>query len=141
MSSTGIGSRFGGPSFLAGGTIAPNKIVKLSTAAEQTVLTAGAGEKPIGISPDYQKRPPGTPGADDAVCAEAGDQIDILTDGDIGWVTAGGTVAIGDDVKSDATGRAVVVAATDNNSVGIALMAGTVGTLIRVWIKCRYVKV
>jgi hypothetical protein len=55
------------PSFVAGGNIAPSRFVKIS--ADYTVVQAGSGDKPVGVSHEASHYPPGylaTFGATDA---------------------------------------------------------------------------
>jgi hypothetical protein len=108
------------PSFLAGGTIAPARIVKLSTAADRTALQAAAGDLPIGVAQEGQKRSPGLPGSDTTIAAEAGDEFNVYGDGEVAVVEAGAAVTRGDWLKSDANGKAITAAPAS----GIAYMLG-----------------
>lgn len=118
-------------SFNAGGTIAPGRIVKLSTAADNTVLqsTAAAADVPVGVAQRGMRDAPGIAGSDPAIAAIAGDQISVYGPGSIAPVIAGAAFARGAALASDANGRAVTVtAATNTHIVGWALeSAGALG--------------
>jgi len=116
------------PQFKANGTIAPSRLIKIDTTGDGLALQAGAGDKCLGISQSGMKRAPGLPGSDTAIAAEAGDPVQVYALGDVAMLTLGGTVARGDYLKSDATGRGVT--ASSGDEVGaVALQSGTVGTL------------
>lgn len=91
----------------ASGTIAANRFVTPLGAQ------AGAGANSIGVT---------------RVAAVANDFIPVDALGTAA-VTAGGTVAIGDTLKSDADGKAILWA-TSGAKIAIALSAGASGDLI-----------
>lgn len=123
---------FGSFSKIAGGNIAPSRFVKLSTTAEGQALQCGAGEAIFGISQASTRRAALT-GWDDGFAAIAGENINIIGPGDDeGLLELGGTVTVGDYIKSDASGKGVN-AGTDKDKAGAqALQSGTSGKLIKV---------
>lgn len=130
-------TRASGPSLTAGGTIIPMRAIKLSTSAEFTALQAGAGDKMIGVAPQYQKRVPGLTGSDTDIAAESGDQMDSYGPGDICPVVAAAAVAIGDNIKSSTNGK--IVTATTGWVGGIALTAASAdGDVVYVWLQSPY---
>lgn len=103
---------------IAGAAIAKNRIVKFDAAANTVIQAAAVGDKSIGVSDNL--------GAD-----AAADTLDVIIDG-IALVTYGGTVAAGDLLTSDSTGRAVVAApaaGVNNRVIGVAMDAGVVGDI------------
>lgn len=103
------------PQLVSGGNIYPSRFVKLSTAADNTALQAGANDPQIGISQVGTKDAPGLTGAS-AYAAEAGDNIQIWGLGDICLLEAGaGGWTRGDRLKSDADGKGVPIAGTGAN--------------------------
>lgn len=108
----GAASRAMGPNVVAGGTIIPMRAIKLSGAAARTALQSGAGEVVLGIAQQGQKRAPGLVGSDDAVAAEAGDQLDYYGPGDVCPAVAGAATTLGGLLKSDANGKLVNLSTT-----------------------------
>ncbi len=102
--------------WVAGGTIGPSRFVKVSTAADHTVLQSTANDVSYGISQVGTKSPPGVSGSNDAIAAIAGDQIQIYTFGDVAQILGAETIARGSFVKPNATGQAVVCVANDSAS-------------------------
>ena len=124
-------------SFVCGGTVAPCSFVKLSAAADETILQAGAGDPVIGVVQEGMKRPPGLPGSDVAVAGEAGDTVLVFGLGDDCLVQAGAAITRGAYVKSDASGFAVAASATDE-AAGVALQsAAGAGSKIRIQLIIR----
>ena len=93
----------------ASGTIAANRFVTPLAAQ------AGAGVNSLGVT---------------RTAAVANDYMPVDVLGTVA-VEAGGTVAVGDTLKSDANGKAVVWA-TSGAKIGLALTAGASGDLIEV---------
>lgn len=108
-------------SYVAGAAIAPYRIVKYS--GTQVIQAAAATDLSVGVSREL--------GAD-----ASGDRIDIWHDG-IALIEAGGNVAIGAQVTSDASGKAVTAApaqGVNNRVIGIALSAAVSGDIFDVLI-------
>lgn len=104
--------------FVAGADLTgkENTFVKLDTANEGKVLSAGAGEEPEGLLKTKS--------------ATADKHVEVAVTG-FSLVVAGGPVAVGDYVKSDANGKAVTAVSTDLG-VAQAVTGGVVDTLIEV---------
>ena len=91
------------PNFVAGGNIAPATFVKVSTAADNTVLQAGSSDRCIGISTPSQRDAPIANAS--TVAAAAGDPITIFGLGDICQLqAASGGFTHGDMLGPDANG-------------------------------------
>lgn len=91
--------------------IAPFRIVAATTTESTVKQAASDTEKTLGVSAGI--------GATDA-----GDHLDVICGG-IAPVQYGGTVAFGDFLTADASGRAIVAAAGDR-IIGVAHEAGAV---------------
>jgi hypothetical protein len=93
------------------------RFVKSSGNLTGTVCAA-ATDKPIGV---LQNKP------------NTGEVMDILVTG-VTKMILGGTVAAGDDLTSDASGRAITAVANAgaNRIMGVALQGGTVGLVVEV---------
>lgn len=119
------------PGMVAGATIAPKRLLKLSTSAEFTLIhNAAATTACIAVSGEGQKVAPGLPGADSAVHAEAGDQLlDILGPGNVVKLVAGsGGVTKGANVESDSVGLGVIPSGAGEHCIaGQALTAAAEG--------------
>lgn len=103
---------------VATGAITPYRIVKGTATDGEVTQAAAGGDKLVGVA--------GQVGAD-----AAGDRIDINHAGVVP-VEFGGNVAFGDELTSDANGKAVV-ALTTNRVIGIALENGddtTIGSML-----------
>ena len=99
------------PKLRSGGNITTASFVKVSTAAPNTCLQAGANEQVIGISQQGTKYPQGLLGVSNTYAAEAADEIDLNGLGDITRLRAGsGGFTKGLNIKSDANGDGVLVA-------------------------------
>lgn len=102
--------------YTAGAAIAAKRIVKFS--ADYTVIQgAAANDALIGVA--------------DLAAVATGDRVDVSREGLVD-VEYGGTVARGDLLTSDATGRAVTAApaaGVNNRIVGIAEVSGVVGDI------------
>ncbi len=122
------------PSFtkVASGNITPSSFVKLTTTAVGKVTLAGAGEKIFGISQEGSRRTP-YGGLDDGYAAIAGENVRIYGPGDgLCMLQLGGTVTIGDRLKSDASGFGVVTTTNLDEWGAIAHASGVSGELIPV---------
>jgi hypothetical protein len=123
-----MGSFSDTPALIAGGTIAPYRFVKASTAADDTGLQAAEITTPIlGVSDGSTNGPLS---GDHAV---AGQPI-TLQGGDVVLVEAGGNITRGAMVQSDADGKAVTATTTAglNYQGYVALQSAASGTIIRV---------
>lgn len=99
------------PAFTVGGTIRTARFVKVSTAADHTVLEADANEATIGISSDAAQDAP-IPGAS-TNAGETGDSMMVNPIGSCPLLTIGsGGCTRGDELKSDADGKGVTRATT-----------------------------
>lgn len=99
--------------YYAGAAVGAHLIVKHGADELHAVQAAAATDKIIGVS-DL---------GDDA----AEESMDVFHSG-IVLVVYGGTVAAGDLLTADASGRAVVAAA-GNRIIGVAMQAGVVGDI------------
>jgi len=98
------------PQVVSGGTIRTSRFVKLSTAADNTILECDANEQCIGVSTEAAQDAP-IPGASTDAAA-AGDQCAMHPIGSVCLVQAGDAITRGDKLKSDADGKAVPAATT-----------------------------
>ena len=110
--------------YTAEAAILANRIVKAGAADYAVLQAAGAtaADKSIGISTEI----------DSAI----GERVDVVHEG-IAELKLGGTVARGDPLTSDATGRGVAAApgaGVNNRVIGFALISGVVDDLIPVLI-------
>ena len=96
---------------IAGGDIYPSRFVKLSTAADYTLLQAGANERVFGVATNATKDAP-LSGAS-SLAAAATYPVATNPVGSIALVEVGsGGITRGDMVKSDSNGKAVTAAST-----------------------------
>jgi hypothetical protein len=103
--------------YVAEAAVTKRRIVKPGTADGNVLLGAAVGDALIGVSADID--------------AAIGERVDVHHAG-IVEVEYGGTVARGDPLTSDGTGRAVAAApgaGVNNNIIGRALVAGVVGDI------------
>ena len=122
-------------SLIAGGDVRPARFVKLSTAADFTVLEADANERTYGISIDaYQDAP--IPSNTNGYAASAGQSLRMYGIGDECTLTLGsGGATRGDKLKSDADGKGVAAATTGATMQWVgaeALESGLEGEKIKV---------
>jgi hypothetical protein len=104
--------------FNTGAAVARSRIVKFGADERTVVPGAAPADLLIGVS-------------DDVPAPAVGDVIDVVLCG-VATVEYGGTVAFGQMLTSDATGRAVAAApaaGTNNRVIGVAMVAGVVGDL------------
>jgi hypothetical protein len=102
----------------AEGSIAAYTIVK-GTATGGVLQAAAVGDKLLGVTTD--------------IAAVTGENCDVVINGPT-FVKAGGTIAIGDVLTSDASGQAVVAApsaGTNNRIIGTALEIAASGDVFR----------
>lgn len=99
----------------AGGAIPAYSIAKFTTTDFSVQQSAAVGDPLAGVTTE--------------VAAASGDRVDVIHGG-VAYVLAGGTIAAGDPLTSDASGRAVKAApaaGTNNNCVGRARQSAVVG--------------
>ncbi len=104
--------------YSAEAAIAAYRIVKFGAADGGVLQAAAATDKLVGVT-------------DRLAAAVAGDRIDVVRSG-ITEVEYGGTVAAGDLLTADASGRAIVATAAAGSNVrviGVAEVAGVVGDI------------
>lgn len=129
-----------GKAFTAGGTIRRARFVKLSTAANNTVLEADANERIWGISQMGGRVAPIPSVTDDPPnAAITGEQVGVYFPGEMTLLEIGsGGCEAGDYLKSDGDGKGVALAETSGlkEEVGaIALETALEGALasVQVW--------
>lgn len=115
----------------ANGNITMSRFVKIDTSGDNLVAQAGAGDKVCGISQAGSRRTPYS-SLDDGYAAIAGEDLQVFGDNEECWLEAGATIAAGDRLKSDASGKGTPVASNNDEYGAIAINAGTSGLLIRV---------
>ena len=97
---------------VAGGDIRASRFVKVSTAADATLLESDANEMTVGISHEAPRDPP-LDGADSTEIAEATQQFDYYGEGRVCLLQIGsGGVTRGAQIKSDADGKGVLALTT-----------------------------
>lgn len=123
-----MGSFSDTPALIAGGTIAPFRFVKVSTAADDTGLQAAEATTTIlGVSDGS------TNGPTSANHAVSGDPI-TLQGGDVVLVQCSGNITRGALVESDGNGKAQTATTTTGARFHgyVALQSGADGLIIRV---------
>lgn len=108
--------------FVAAALVEANRIVKFGATDGEVEHAAAATDVALGVTTFIQNA--------------AGEVTDVQIEG-TAQVKAGGTIAQGDALTSDANGQAVVAAATQP-FIGIALEPGVSGDLINVAIRPGY---
>lgn len=115
----------------AGGTIVPSRFVIASTTVDNQVLQAGANGKIVGIA---QKGTRNTPygSLDDGNAALINESLKVFGMNETAPLELGGTVAAGDLLEADSSGRGVTCS-TDGHFYGaITGEAGVLGQIIEV---------
>jgi len=130
------------PNFIAGNTIAPSIFVTMNPALNGTVTTptpvdftvwaAGVGlattlgDQVFGVSQE------GTDGSSltSTSAALVGAEVRVFGSGECCLITAGGTVAAGDYLKSTTGGKAIKASASGNHVGAVALQGGVDGEKI-----------
>lgn len=128
-----------GLQMIAGGNIPPSRIVKISTAADSTVLVSASATSPnFGVSQIGTRRAPGT-GDDDGYAAIAGENIGVYSAACVCPVEAGGTITSGAALTADSNGRAITTTTEGDFIIGWALESGTTYDLVKVLVQpCYY---
>lgn len=116
------------PNVVASENIRPFRVVTID--GDFTVAESDANEIPAGITTGATRRP------DSANAAEAGDPVELQAGG-VMRVEAGGNIAAGARVKSDADGAIVTVTTGASSTaaqeiVGIALEAAADGEIVHI---------
>ncbi len=114
--------------YKAGATITQFRIAKVGADDDHVIQGAAATDKLMGVV-DI----PGAP----AITSVAEEPVDVIHSG-IAMVEAGGTVAFGDLVTSDASGKAVAAApatGVNNRTVGVAQQAAVSGDIFPVLVQ------
>lgn len=116
---------------VAGGTIRPSRVVKLSTAADNTVLeSAAATSVNIGVAQQGTRRAPGT-GDDDGNAALVDEQLGVYSCGSgQAPIQLGGTVTRADAVTSDGSGLGVATTTDGDVIVGWAMQSGVTADIV-----------
>jgi hypothetical protein len=107
--------------FTAGANIAPSRIVKMGASDKLVVQSSAAADSHIGVCAQ--------PGG-----AEIGERVDVTVSGMVD-VECGATIARGDLLSADSSGRAIKAAAavgTNVRMIGTAQESGVTGVLIAV---------
>jgi hypothetical protein len=97
---------------LAEGAVPRYSIVKTGAAVGSCVVATAATDKLLGTS-------------DDLVHA-TGEMVDVAV-GPVPFVVLGGTVAVGDQLTSNASGAAIATVTIGNRTIGVAEKAGVAG--------------
>jgi len=126
------------PNFIAGGNISPSRFVRQDDTADFQVLEADANSKLAGISMEGTREAP-IPSVSTALAAQSGEPLQVYGDTEECLLELGGTVRPGEDLKSDADGKGVTIAAgaTVQEIGAVALENGVDGELIRVQVSLR----
>jgi hypothetical protein len=121
---------------VAGGTIRPSRVVKISTAADNTVLeSASATSANIGIAQESTRRAPGT-GDDDSNAALVNENIMVYSVGSgLAPGRLGGTVTRGDVVTSDGSGLLITTTTDADVMVGWAFQSGVTGDIVAILVQ------
>jgi len=104
-------------SFVAEAAVTKRRIVKVGAADGQVLQAAAVGDAMFGVAADLD--------------AATGERVDVHLAGLV-EVELGGTVARGDPLTSDGTGRGVAAApaaGVNNRIVGFAMVSGVVGDI------------
>jgi hypothetical protein len=120
-------------SLIAGGNVTPSSFVKLQSGTDRSAILCGAGDRCFGISKEWH-RFPAWEGLDDGNIAISGESLAVyaLPEDSEGYLQLGGTVAVGDYLKSDASGHGVT-AGSDGDEYGAqAMEAGNSGDVVKV---------
>lgn len=103
---------------VAEAAVSPFRIVKFGAADGQVVQGAAVSDLLVGV-------------ADNLGQATVGGRVDVVLDG-IADIEFGGSVTRGNELTSDASGRAVAsapAAGTNNRIIGIAMVSGVSGDI------------
>lgn len=110
-------------SFIAGGTIAAHKLVKLDSTEGQVVVTTAITESAVGVA---------------LKSASSGDLVPVQMYGIAKCIANGSTIVVGSEVmpEASATGKVALTAGSTSISCGVALQASsTDGDVIMVLLR------
>ncbi len=110
----------------ASGNISPSRFVTLS--GEQTVAQAGDNQDILGVAQEGSNRAPLQDYVSTVYAAQAGEQLQVYSVGELCLVEAGAAISAGALLKADSQGRAVPVATsgtTIQNYGAVALQPAT----------------
>ena len=126
------------PQWMAKDDIRPSRFVMSDLENDFSVVEATANRKTVGVSQQGTNNPP-IPSESDDFAAISGETLRVHGLTEECLLKLGGTVVVGDDLKSDSAGRGVVIAqGTSKQEVGaLALQSGTINQLIRVQVERR----
>lgn len=120
--------------FIADGNIGPMLFVTpTSVSGDNRVLLAGAGSMILGVSQPQQRYGPWGP-IQDGNAAVQGEQLRVYGPGEICWLIVGGTVSVGNRLKSNSSGQGIATTSDGDEYGAIALEAGTANQQIRVMV-------
>jgi len=97
-------------SLRATGNIGPSRFVTIS--GEQTANQAGDNQDVLGVAQEGSNKAPLQDYVSTVYAAQAGEQLEVYSAGELCLVEAGAAITAGQLLKSDASGRAVAVATT-----------------------------
>ncbi len=121
--------------YVASGNIMPSRFVMGDTANAKHVLQATANAKIMGISQEGARTAPLSDLVAINYAAIEDDHLKVYADSDTDvLVEAGGAITAFDNLRSDATGRAVTAAAGENQGAVAVEDAAAAGELIKVQI-------
>jgi len=126
------------PQLQANGNIRPSRFLQVDATASMHCIEGTANCDVIGISQPGSREAP-IPSVTTVYAAQAGENIQILGQGDITHIEAGGAITAGNRLRSDAQGRGVAIATTGTTIQKIGAMAledaAAAGELIRVQVQ------
>lgn len=115
--------------------VPPSRFVKRGATEGTVAICDTAGEQAHGISQQGTRNAPFS-GLDDGLAGDIGDPIEVTTweaNKRVPRVCAGGTIAVGDQISTDAAGKAIATAsqvAGDYHVLGIAEQAAVLNELV-----------
>jgi len=126
------------PNYVASGNITSSRFVSPVSGSDFTVAQAIANSKIAGIAHEGSREAP-IPSVTTPYAAADGESLVIYGQGEVCKLVLGGTVENGDDLKSDADGKGVIITdSTTTQEIGAtALEGGITGDHIRVQVQLR----
>lgn len=120
-------------SLMATGDVNPSRFITLTAGADHVCSQSTTGDLPIGISQEYAHYAPY--GSNSTLAASSAQSIAFYGVGEYCLLELGGTVANGDPLKPDSSGKGVVGTVGSDKIGARATEAGVSGTLIRVLVQ------